>query len=679
MNAFEIRARGNAEADVFIYGDIGASWDDESVTAAKFVRDLQNLEVKVINARINSYGGAVPDALAIYNALQRHPATVKTYVDGIALSAASLIAMAGETVTMAQNGMLMVHGPWAMAQGNAQELRERADILDKYAQAMAPSYASKTGRPTAEMLALLTDGEDHWYTAEEAKAAGFADEVSAAITVQAGFDLHRYRSTPAAAAAFSRSHTMGDHTTTAAVTPAAQPEVQPAAQGQAISPTTAPPVTAPAARAREQNEEIRAAYKPFMNHDGVREAFEAVLIDPAVSVEQARAELLKALGKGVTPANPPGHHPLVEMGLSESDKFSAACSQSILARSGNLPEKERGALGQNPFRGAKLLDIARAALDRIAFSTRGLNQMQIVAAAFTQSTSDFPVILETTMHKALQAAYAVTPDVWSKFCATGSVSDFRAHNRYRLGSFGSIDVVNELGEFTNKTIPDGEKGTITATTRGNIINLSRQAIINDDLGAFVGLAAMLGRAARRTIEVDVFALLALNSGAGPTMSDSNALFSSAHSNNAASGAGPTVATINAGRIAMASQKDVSGNDFLDLRPAVWLGPMGTGGDARVTNDAQYDPDTANKLQRPNLVRGLFSLVVDTPRITTTNWYMFADPNVAPVIEVAFLDGVQEPYIEMQNGFDVDGARYKVRLDYGVAAVDFRGAYRNVGA
>jgi ATP-dependent protease ClpP protease subunit len=223
MNPFEIRARGNAEADVFVYGDIGASWFEESITAAKFVRDLQNVDAKTINVRINSFGGAVSDALAIYNALQRHPAQVNTFVDGVALSAASLIAMAGKTVTMAENGVLMIHGPRAMASGTAQEMREAADVLDKFAQAMAPSYASKTGKSSSEMLALLTDGADHWYTATEAQAAGFADEVSAAIPVEASFDLRRYRSAPAAAAAFSRSITMPGTTQTAAATPAAQP------------------------------------------------------------------------------------------------------------------------------------------------------------------------------------------------------------------------------------------------------------------------------------------------------------------------------------------------------------------------------------------------------------------------------------------------------------------------
>jgi len=302
----------------------------------------------------------------------------------------------------------------------------------------------------------------------------------------------------------------------------------------------------------------------------------------------------------------------------------------------------------------------------------------VVAASFTQGTGDFTVLLENAMHKALQMAYAAAPDTWNRFCKAGSVSDFRAHGRYRVGSLGNLETVNELGEFRNKAIPDGEKGSVTASTKGNIINLSRQAIINDDLGAFIGLAAALGRAAKRTVEADVYALLALNSGLGPTMGDGLTLFHASHGN-VTTGAAITMAAIDLDRVAMASQTDVGGNDFLDLRPAALVVPLALGGTARSINEAQYDPDTANKLQKPNVVNGLFRDIIDTPRLSGTRRYLFADANEAPVIEVAFLDGNQEPFVEQQEGFTVDGTRYKVRLDYGVAAIDYRGAVTNAGA
>ena len=660
-------------AEVLIYGNIGDRWNEDGVIASELVRDLSALEADTINLRINSYGGSVPDGLAIYNALRRHKATVNVFVDGVAISCASYIAMAGDTITMAKNAQMMIHGPWTIAAGNATDLREQADILDRYAKAMASAYADKSGKTYEDALALLTDRKDHWFLADEAKAEGFADEVGDEVAVAASlassFDLSRFK---AAAPTAACAPQQVPQPTAAAVTTkeASMPAPVPAA-GQ--------PAATPFARTKDDNAQVIAMFKPFAARPEIAALQTEVLADPGLTIETIQARLLAEMGKGAEPANPQNAFPKIETVSDEGDKRKDAVVASILARAGVAQDAAaRAALSSNPYRGDRLLDTARASLQRAGVSVSGMTPMEVVAAAFTQGTSDFPVLLENAMHKTLQASYATAALTWNRFCATGSVSDFRAHNRYRTGSFGSLDAVNELGEFVNKSIPDGEKASITAGTKGNIINLSRTAIINDDLGAFVGLSNMLGRAAARTVEADVYALLALNSGAGPTMGDGKALFHADHGN-ITTGAAITMAALDLDRVAMASQKDVSGNDYLDLRPAVLLVPIGLGGTARSINDAQYDPDTANKLQKPNIVNGLFRDIVDTPRMTGTRRYLFADPSEAPVLEVAFLDGNQNPYLELQNGFDVDGARYKVRLDYGVGAIDYRGAVTNAGA
>lgn len=390
------------------------------------------------------------------------------------------------------------------------------------------------------------------------------------------------------------------------------------------------------------------------------------------SLDQVRTQILNELADRDQSAG--GNLNRISAGADESDKQRTAFAQALLVRGRVIdPSTNRvfAVDGANPLRGMTLFELARHSLERIGVRTHGMDKRELVGRAFTQSGSDFPILLENAMHKALQAAYAVAPDTWSRWCKKGNVSDFRAHNRYRVGSLGNLDALTELGEFRNKTIPDGEKASISAGTKGNIINISRQAIINDDLDSFIGLAVMLGRAGKRTIEADAFAYLASN----PLLSDGFALFSNEHGN-LETAAAPSVTTIDAARVKLASQKDVSGNDFLDLRPAVWLGPMSYGGAARTANGSEYDPDANNKLQRANIVRGLFRDVVDTPRITDTKWYMFADPDEAPVLEVAFLDGIEEPFLDQEEGFTVDGARYKARLDFGVAAIDYRGAVRN---
>ena len=676
IKALAATAEAPKVAEIYVYGNIGDKWSEDGVVASEMVRDIAMLDADAITLRINSYGGSVTDGLAIYNALKRHPATVSVQVDGVAISCASYIAMAGDTITMAKNAQMMIHAPWGYGGGNANEMREQADVLDRYAKAMASAYADKSGKTYEDALAILTDGKDHWFSADEALAEGFADVVGAEVAVAASltqtFDLSRFQAPQASGApAGAAPHSVS------------QP---PAAAGNNLEAhmpgiiAAAQPATPaiPFARTKDDNTLVRAMFKPFSAVAGVSDLQTEVLSDPALTMDQIQSKLLAQVGKDITPANPAGSHPSVVTVADEVDKQRGAAVQALLVRSGvETDAKVKASITSNPYRGDKLLDMARASLTRMGVKTQGMSQMEIVASAFTQGGSDFPVLLENTMHKALQQAYTRAALTWNRFCAIGSVSDFRASNRYRTGSFGSLDAVNELGEFTNKTIPDGEKGTITATTKGNIINLSRQAIINDDLGAFVGLSGMLGRAAARTVEADVYALLALNAGLGPVMADGLTLFHATHGNVGAAAA-ISMASIDADRVLMASQLDVSKNDYLDLRPAVLLVPIGLGGAARSINDAQYDPDTANKLQRPNFVNGLYRDIVDTPRLAGTRRYSFAEATEAPVLEVAFLDGAQEPYLEVKDGFDVDGARYKVRLDYGVAATDYRGAVTNAG-
>ena len=169
------------EFDLMIHGDIGESFWSESVSAKQVVDQLRGVaaKAKTLNVRINSFGGSVPDGLAIYNALREHSAKKVVCVDGVAVSCGSLIAMAGDVIKMPKTSMMMIHAPWSHTAGNAKDLRKSADVLDKWAEAMVSAYTRKTGKTVEEMKAMLSDGEDHWFTGEEAVAAGFADEIIA--------------------------------------------------------------------------------------------------------------------------------------------------------------------------------------------------------------------------------------------------------------------------------------------------------------------------------------------------------------------------------------------------------------------------------------------------------------------------------------------------------------------
>jgi phage major head subunit gpT-like protein len=331
----------------------------------------------------------------------------------------------------------------------------------------------------------------------------------------------------------------------------------------------------------------------------------------------------------------------------------------------------------NKIKSRSALEMAERSLKRAGVNTEHMSKMEIAGRAITQTTSDFPVLLENALNKTLQTAYELASDSWRQFCAVGTLTDFREHKRYRLGQFGKLEKVVEGGEYKYVQIPDGESEKIKGDTYGNLINLSRQTIINDDLGAFLSLASQYGAAAGLTIEETVYALLLENGGLGPIMSDGLPLFDAAHRNIATTTA-LSVAGLDVDRVKMAQQKDPNNKRFLNIRPYALVLPVGLGGAARVLNQSQFDNDSSGNYAKPNVVAGLFSEIVDTPYLAGTRRYVFANPSQVPALEVAFLDGNQSPFLEMQEAFNQDGKSWKIRLDFGAAAIDWRGAVTNPG-
>ncbi len=449
--------------------------------------------------------------------------------------------------------------------------------------------------------------------------------------------------------------------------------------------TTEPPVLTPAAPAVTVAgaEQIRAAQvaererskniRSLVSGAGLPPAFADAQIDSGAEMPAVRESVLAELIR-VRPQTP--QEPCVQSGEDQADKIREAGATWMLHRANqSVPA---GALNGNPCRGMTMLDMARNCLERAGVRTAGMLGRELATRAVQHTTSDFPLIFGNVMHKMLLAAYTAIPDVWRKFCRVGSLSDFRPHYRYRPGSFGNLATVAEGGTYTYGAMSDAVRESITGATKGKLLNLSRQMIINDDMGAFANAATEMGRGAARTVEVDVFALLASN----PTMGDTGALFNATaetttggHANLNASGAAPTVSGFDAVRQAMGSHLNVGGTDYTGVLPKIWLGPLALGSTAREINGMQFNDESQKNQNRPNVVRGLFSEVVDTPRLSGNIWYAFADPAEEPVIEVGFLDGEQAPYTEIQNGFETDGVTWKIRLDYGVAAVGWRGAYK----
>ena len=177
-------------AEIKIFGPIGNTWDGEGVTARKFISDLQAIKEPNVELLVNSPGGSLFDGISIYTAMAASGKNITAKVMGVAASAASLIVMAASKISMPKNTHMMVHKAGVIAVGNADEMRATADWLDTLDNSIANTYAARTGKPLDEINALLNKG-DVWMSAEEAVAAGFADEATDLVKVTAQFDLDK--------------------------------------------------------------------------------------------------------------------------------------------------------------------------------------------------------------------------------------------------------------------------------------------------------------------------------------------------------------------------------------------------------------------------------------------------------------------------------------------------------
>ena len=209
---YEIEAKTGSLAEVWIYEEIGTDFWGEGLTAKKFVEEIAALQVDHIALHINSPGGSVFDGQAIFNAIERHPASVTSYVDGVAASIASVIALAGDTVEMAQNALFMIHDPYGMAMGTSADMRQMAGVLDKVGETILGVYTRKSGGDPEEIAAAMH--AETWYTANEALAAGYADTVGKPVKAAAmsRFDLKGmgYRHPPESLATLTSDDTAAD-------------------------------------------------------------------------------------------------------------------------------------------------------------------------------------------------------------------------------------------------------------------------------------------------------------------------------------------------------------------------------------------------------------------------------------------------------------------------------------
>lgn len=400
----------------------------------------------------------------------------------------------------------------------------------------------------------------------------------------------------------------------------------------------------------------------------------ADLIKPGVTVDAARKAVLDIIlersevqNPGVKTTTQTDSLRTLEMGADERDKFRSAAEDGLLIRSGKAPKE--AAAGARDLAGYSLRELARESL-RMAGQSQGGDAMGMVGRALT--TSDFPMILANIANKSLFAGYEAASETWQKWCGTGSTSDFKTNTVVRAGEMADLDQIREDDEYKYGARSEAQEQFAIATY-GKLFMISRQAIINDDLGALTDIPAAHGEAAGRKLGDIAYAVLTANA----AMGDGTALFHANHTNLGTSGVIGTTTIAEAIKL-MALQKDIGGKRRLNIAPKYLITSPALAQAAQTFFNSSMIGTQALPNQ-VNIYAGLLDLVFE-PRLfddSATAWYLAGDKG--KTVNMYFLNGNQTPYMETKQGWSVDGVEYKVRIDAGAKAIDWKSLFKNAGA
>lgn len=584
-----------------------------------------------VTVAIHSGGGSVYSGYAMYAQLKKYNKRTTARIDGLAASMATVIALGAERVEMAHNGWWMMHNPSIGMSGEASDLRKSAEQLDKVRDQIAKIYAEKSNLPLEKINAMM-DAET-WLTAKEAKDLGFIDGI---FQSELEFDMS-------------------------------------AAGAELINEFKNAPldIVLSATQASITNEEnrqskIKDLFSYFDQHDDV---LNQCLNDKKISPTAARDLLLKAMANQAVPHGSGG---LMQNNYGIYAGNGNLVGDSIRAELMSRAGHEQ-AEADNRYAGYSLKELARASLsDRGVTSSNMRHSMQMVGLAFTHSSSDFGSILMDVAHKSALKGWDDAPETYQHWTTKGTLSDFRTAHRVGLDSFPSLREVRPGAEYKYATI--GDKGeAIALATYGELFSIDRQSIVNDDMSMITTIPERMGRAARRTIGDLVYAMLLDES---HKMRDGMPTFCKGHHNYF--NAQLTTISLSRAKEEMRLQSSDAGG-FLNITPKFMIVPPGLESRAIQVLNSQLQPFTTTNCVNP-FYKSLELLV--EPRLYNSEfphqWFLAASQGM-DTLEVAYLDGIEAPYLEQQERFSVDGATFKVRIDAGVAPLDWRGMSRSLGS
>jgi len=394
------------------------------------------------------------------------------------------------------------------------------------------------------------------------------------------------------------------------------------------------------------------------------------------TAEALRAALWDAAVASAQPASTPAA-PAVQVGTSGDDPAAMARAMGhaiavrampSLATAGDIDPRFREFASLRPS--DMLMELAAARGERVSPRDR----LRLIERSF-HTTSDFPLLLENAGNKMLEAGFAAAAPTYRQFFAQRSFADFKAHKFLTAGDFPAPVELAEGGEIKAGTISE-KRESITPKTYARQVRITRQALINDDLGAFTDFGAMIGRRVADFENALAYALVNTANGDGPTLSTGNAAVfgtNATRANKASTGGAISEASLDAGYAAMMAQTSLD-NIKLNLTPAILLtGAAYRGAAIRYTTRI-----TADQGANVGLYAGLSP--VSDANIPGNRWYLFASPAAAPVYVYGYVNGQTAPQVRVHQYVPgTDGVAVEVVHDFAVGAIGHQGGYFNAGA
>lgn len=649
-------AKNSDETVVEIYGDIGESWWEESISARDFSRLLKDIKTGTILLKVNSLGGSVFDGTAIHNQLKSHKAKVIAVIDGIAASIASVIVMAADEIRMPANAMLMIHDPWTCSCGTSDEMRKAADALDKIKESIIASYA-RSGLSQDEISQLMA--EETWFTAQDAVDQGFADTI-----IDDKQDVSNYQRS-----SFSNYYNKMPQGVIMAKNKGGDKKAP--VKGKQKNHKNKSSKSPENKNLKDFRDEVarQAEVKSICAQYGITGSeVQAFLDDKSMTGDILKAEAMAASPHATHLTPPDNMDSGWIVGDSDTTKFNNAMSHGIMINAGIKPKKADGELapladGYEDFVNLTSVELCRAYLGRQGVSMSGMSRGQIANAAL--GISEFVETLEQTANTILVTGYADKPAKHRAITAYRPANDYNQLRELRVESEWQLEKILEDGKISHGKVYEGTEG-YAVNDFGKKFVITRKVIVNDRLGAVM---ASLDRAGRRVTlmeDRDIFTYI----NGTPKLSDGTNLFSVANKTLATAGA-LAKDTLSAGRALLAQQPDMTGHavgadDYVLLTS---------------TDDRTDAEELIGAISQPNDTRRTlwqYLTPVHSPLITGA-FFQFADPREFPVIGFSNLQGEEAPYIETKTSFGVRNVEMAIVYTYGYGVIGKVGVVKTPAA